>query len=245
MKRIDELNMVTFGLPARPARVAAVGLICALSLAGCSKDGDSGQPKKGADASSICDGAFDTQAARSLESVSGARRFDEIKQPADMVTFARLLKELGASADNSDAQVGKYLCQFSAVGGKLHSPVDVSFDWTSTDQSPSPATTSSRKATAYTFARYTKATDNYAWITIRCTPKQDDTVSVKTSYLTATVTTYPPDTSDPAKSKTFREDNIRLAYSAAAKAARTAGCFKESELPEMLGELRARPTAAK
>ncbi|MEU6510631.1 hypothetical protein [Streptomyces sp. NPDC046942] len=235
--------MVNYRLPAHRTRAAVLGALCALVLAGCSHD-DSWQPQQRATATSVCDGAFDKQAAQALTSLSDAVRFREVKQKSVSGTFDQLIKDLKGMQGASDADLGRDLCQFSAVSQKKSTPVQVHFDWVPASHGSPSATTSSRTATAYAFARYTKSTDNYAWITFACTPNWGDQGSARSGYLTATVNTYPPDTTDSAKSKSYRDANIRMAYSASAKAAGKIGCFKESGLPKTLGELTARPIAA-
>lgn len=246
MKRTDGLTMVNDRLTARRTRAVAIGVLCASVLVGCSKDDDGYQPQKRATAASVCDGAFDAQAARALRSVSGATRFQEIKPKTSSGTFARLVEKLKSIADDSDADLGEYLCQFTAVGQKPATPLQVSFSWIAAeaDDGAGAATESSKSATAYTFARSTKSTDNYAWISVPCTRDQGEQDLPQASRLTATVNTYPPDTTDSVKSTAYREANIRMAYSAAVKAADTIGCFKESGLPKALGALKARPVAA-
>ncbi|MET7574830.1 hypothetical protein ABZT04_41125 [Streptomyces sp. NPDC005492] len=244
MKRIDGLSMVNNRLTARRTQAVAIGVLCASALVGCSKD-NGYQPQKRATAASVCDGAFDEQAAQALRSLSGATRFQEVKRKSISGTFTQLVKDLNAIADDSDADLGEYLCQFTAVGKKTGSPIQVGFSWVAAKgDGSSAATESSEAATAYTFARSTKSTDNYAWVSFPCARDQGDQGLPQPSYLTATVNTYPPGTTDSAKSAAYREANIRMAYSAAVKAASTIGCFKESGLPKTLGALKARPVTA-
>ncbi|WP_405882871.1 hypothetical protein OG762_32485 [Streptomyces sp. NBC_01136] len=237
--------MVNHRLPARRIQATVIGTICALTLVSCSENKPR-QPQQRASATSVCDGAFDTQAAQALRSISDATRFREIKLDSISGTFAQLVQDLKAKAEDSDSDLGRDLCQFYAVGGKIDSPIQVNFDWVPADDGdPSPASESSETATAYTFARYTKSTDNYAWISFRCTRDRGNQNTSEPSYLTATVRTYPPESTDSAGSKSLREANIRLAYSASVKAAKKIGCLKESGLPKELEGLKARPLATK
>jgi hypothetical protein len=213
------------------------GSLGLLLLTGCS-GGDTSQGPQTLKADAVCDGAFQGDAARALESASGATAFREVDADYLSTTYTQLTKDLVGKTTASDSDLGKNLCEFRAASKASAAPAELNFALVLRDigNGSDPVAQSSAKETAYTFAAHASASDERAWLTFPCTPTSD--TAVQQGYVTTTLRADPFRSGDPGMR---RADNMRMAYSASVKLANKLDCFKESKLPRSLGTLTARP----